>query len=78
MPQLDFRAKIDDHNVYQGDMGQILTQWWHLMASRVALDLQSWAMHLALYHLIHMAIEMARKGRAFVCHHQFYVLHNRS
>jgi hypothetical protein len=32
------------------------------MASRVALDLRYWAMHLALYNLICMAIEMARKA----------------
>jgi hypothetical protein len=73
-----FLAKIDDHDVCQGDTGQILAQWRHLRASRVALDLESWAMHSALYRLIRMAIKMARKGGAFVCHRQFYVLHNRS
>jgi hypothetical protein len=63
-----FLAKIDDNDVRQGNTGQILAQWRHLMASRVALDLQSWVMHLALYRLIRMAIQMARKGGAFVCH----------
>ncbi len=46
---LIFWAKIDDHDVHGGNTGQILAQWWRLMASRVALDLPSWAMHLALY-----------------------------
>jgi hypothetical protein len=35
-------------------------------------------MRLALYRLIRMAIKIARKEGAFVCHHQFVVLHNRS
>ena len=43
-----FYAEIDDHDVRRGDTGQILAQWRHLMASRVALDLQSWAMRLVL------------------------------
>ncbi len=66
-----FWAKIDDHDIRQGDTGQILAQWRHLMASRVALDLPSWVMHSALYHLICMAIEMSRGGAAFVCHRRF-------
>ena len=33
---------------------------WHLK-SKVALDLLYWVMHLAPYHLICMAIEMASK-----------------
>ena len=37
------------------------------MASRVALDLPYWAMRLVLYHLIRMAIEMAREGGVFFC-----------
>ena len=48
------------------------------MASLVALDLSSWVMRSALYRLIRMAIETARKGGAFVCHCRLYVLHNRS
>jgi hypothetical protein len=35
------------------------------VASRVALDLLYWAMRSAPYHLIRMAIEMARKAGAF-------------
>ena len=35
------------------------------MASRVALNLPYWAMGLALYRLIRMAIEMARKAGPF-------------
>ncbi len=35
------------------------------MASRVALDLLSWAMRSALYPLIGMAIETARKAGQF-------------
>jgi hypothetical protein len=57
MPQLDF--KIDEHGVRWGNTGRILTRWRHPVASRVALDLPYWAMHLAPYRLIRMAIEMA-------------------
>jgi hypothetical protein len=66
----NFYAKIDDHDVHRADTGQILAQWWRVMASRVALDLPSWAMCLALYRLICMAIKMASKVGAFVrcCH----------
>ncbi len=35
------------------------------MASRVALDLPYWVMLSAPYHLIRMAIEMARESAAF-------------
>ena len=49
MPQLDLLSQIDDHDIHRGDMGQILAQWWRLMASRVALDLLLWAMCSALY-----------------------------
>jgi hypothetical protein len=69
---LIFYAKIDDHDIRRGDTGQILTRWRGMLASTVALDLPSWAMCLALYRLIHMAIEMASKVGAFVrCHHFF-------
>jgi hypothetical protein len=57
----------------RGDTGQILAQWRHMMASRVALDLPSWAMCLALYRLIRMAIEMASEVGAFVRCHRFFV-----
>jgi hypothetical protein len=39
---------------------------WHMVASRVALDLPYWAMHLASYRLIRMAIKTTSKGGAFV------------
>ena len=58
MPQLNF-------GVCRGNTGQILAQWRHPVASRVALDLPYWVMHLALYHLIRMAIEMASKAGPF-------------
>jgi hypothetical protein len=61
-----FYAKINDHDVRLGDAGQILAQWQRMLASRVALDLPPWAMCLALYRLIRMAIKMASKVGAFV------------
>jgi len=73
---LIFYAKIDDHGVHRGGTGRIFAQWWHMVASRVALDLPYWAMRLTLYRLIRMAIEMTSEGGAFVCHRRFYVLHN--
>ncbi len=73
-----FYAKIDDHGVRRGDTGRILAQWRRLMASRVALDLLLWAIRLALYRLIRMAIEMASKVGVFVRCHRLYVLHNSS
>jgi hypothetical protein len=60
-----FYAKINDHGIRRGKTGQILTQWWRPMASRVALDLPYWAMCSALYHLIRMAIGMASKVGAY-------------
>ncbi len=68
-----FWAKIDDHDVRRGDTGQIIAQWRHLMASRVALDLLLWAMRSALYRLIRMAIEMASKVGACVRCRRFFV-----
>ena len=59
-------------------MGQILAQWQHMVASMVALDLLYWAMHLALYCLIRMAVKMTSKGGVLFCHCQFVVVHNRS
>ena len=62
----------------RGDTGQILTQWRHMMASMVALDLPSWVMCLALYRLIRMAIEMASEVGAFVRCRGFFRLTNHS
>ena len=59
-----FYAKINDHGVQQGNMGQILAWWWRPVASRVALDLPYWTMRSALYRLIRMATEMAHKADA--------------
>jgi hypothetical protein len=50
-----FYAEIDDHDICRGDTGQILAQWWRLMASRVSLDLLLWEMRSALYRLIRMS-----------------------
>ncbi len=72
-----FWAKIDDHGVRRGDTGQILNQWWHMVASRIALDLPYWAMRSASYRLIRMAIEMTSEGGAFVWHCRFVAMHNR-
>jgi hypothetical protein len=73
-----FYAKFDDHDVRWGDTGQLLAQWRRMMASRVVLDLPSWAMCLALYRLIRMAIEMASKKGAFVSCCRFFCLANHS
>ena len=60
-----FYAEIDDHGVRSGDTGRILAQWWHPVASDEALDVLHRVMHSALYCLVRMAIEMARKVGAF-------------
>ena len=68
MPQLDFYAEIDDHGVRRDDTVRKLA-WLQRpvpVASRVALDLQYWAMHSASYHLIRIAIEMAREVGPFL------------
>jgi hypothetical protein len=59
-----FYAKIDDHSIRRGK-GQILAQWRRPVASKVALDMLHWVMCLALYRLIRLAIETARKGGVF-------------
>jgi hypothetical protein len=64
MPHLNLYAKINDHGNRQGNTGQIRTQGWCPMASRVALDLPYWAMHSTLYRLICMALAMTSKGGA--------------
>jgi hypothetical protein len=65
MPQLIFYAEIDDHGISQGDTRQKLARWQRPVASRVALDLPYWAMCLAPYRLIRMAIEMACEAGPF-------------
>ena len=61
-----FYAKMDDHGVRWGDMGQILAQWQHPVGSYEALDVLHWAMHSASYCLVRMAIKIARKVGAFL------------
>jgi hypothetical protein len=51
---------------------QILTQWWHPVASSEALDLLHWAILAVKYRAIVMSINTARKigvflNRCFVC-----------
>ena len=58
-------SKIDDHGVRRGDTERILDRWRHPVASRVALDLPYWTMRSVPYHLIRMAIEMAREAGQF-------------
>jgi len=64
MPQLDSLRQNDDPGIRRGDTGQIIAQWRHPVASKVVLDLPYWAMRLAPYHLIRMAIKMACKAGA--------------
>jgi hypothetical protein len=70
-PQVFFYAKINDHGILWGNTGQILAQWSHPVASRVALDLLYWAISLSLHQQIAKAIKMASKKGAFLCHCQF-------
>jgi hypothetical protein len=57
-------------------MGQILAQWWHPVASKVALDMLHWAMHSELHRRIVMAIEMAQDRGTFVRHRHLFYLTN--
>jgi hypothetical protein len=41
---LIFYIGIDEHGVRRGNMGKILAQWRHPVASRVALALSYWGM----------------------------------
>jgi hypothetical protein len=61
-PQLIFYAKIDDHGVRPGDMGQILARWQHPVPSKVALDMLHRVMRSALHRRIVMVTEMAHAG----------------
>jgi hypothetical protein len=67
-----FEAKTDDHGVRRGDTGQILAQWQHPVASKVALDMLHWAMHQELHRCIIMAIKMAHdRGTLVHCYRLF-------
>ena len=59
-----FYAKIEDHGVRWGDMGQILARLRRSVASRVAQDLPYWVMCPALYRLTCMALEMGCEAGA--------------
>jgi hypothetical protein len=50
-----------------GDTEQVVAQWWHPVASGIALDMLHWAMlHVSLQH-IHIASKMAfDRGTFFV------------
>ncbi len=72
-----FYAEIDNHGVHRGNTGRIIAQWRRPVASRVALDLPCWVMRSAPYHMIRMAIKMAREAGTFFCR-RFNVLHNSS
>jgi hypothetical protein len=50
---------------HRGDTEQVVARWRCPVASRVALDLPYWAMRLARYRLIRMAIKMASESAAF-------------
>ncbi len=45
-----------------GDTEQVVTQCWHLVASRVALDMLHWVMHFVLHRRTSMAIKTATNG----------------
>ena len=49
-----------DHDGRRGDTAQALARWRHPLASSEALDVLHWAMRLASYRCIVMAIVIAR------------------
>ena len=52
----------------RSDTEQVVTRWWHPVASSVALDMLHWAMLHVLLQRLRMAIEMASgKGAFFRC-----------
>jgi len=56
----------------QGSAELVIAQWRHLVAPGVALEMLHWLMPCALYHCVHMAIEMTHDGGTFVCHHSVF------
>jgi hypothetical protein len=46
-----------------GNTEQVVAQWWHPVASGVALDMLHWAMCFVLHQQTAMAIKMANNGR---------------
>jgi hypothetical protein len=71
-------ANTDDPGGCQGDTVQMVARWRRPVASNLAQDVIHWAMCLVLQRWMTNAIETASKGGAFVCHHQFVVVHNLS
>jgi len=57
-----FTPKINDHGIRRGDTEQILAQWWHTVASKVAMDMLHRVMRSSPYRLIRMAIKMVHNG----------------
>ncbi len=45
-----------------GNTEQVVTQWWRLVASGVALDMLHWAMRFVLHRRTAIAIKMANVG----------------
>jgi len=54
-----FNEFVDRHGSHRSNVAKALTQWWHPVASSVALDVLHWAMRPMLYHLICMVIKIA-------------------
>jgi hypothetical protein len=54
-----------------GNTQQVVAQWRHPVASRVALDMPHWAMPSVLLRRIAVAIKMAGRCGAYVRQRQF-------
>jgi hypothetical protein len=52
----------------RGNTEQVVVQWWHPVASKVALDMPHWAIPSVLPRGTTVAIEMANDRGAFVRH----------
>jgi hypothetical protein len=58
--------EIDDHSGRRGNVLQIPTQWWYLLASTDALDMKHWEMHtISHWRTARMVITMTNKVGAF-------------
>jgi hypothetical protein len=57
--------KFVDYDSCRGNTAQALARWQHPVASSEALDVLHWAMRLATYRCIAMAIEIASNLSAF-------------
>jgi hypothetical protein len=58
--------KFVNHGSHLGNTAQALDQWHHPVASSEALDVPHWAMRLAVYRRICMAIKIASNLPTFV------------